>query len=334
MANALVKQEQPQAMAAIEQVLVGGDLSPLNPSQRVQYYNRVCESVGLNPLTRPFDYIKLNGKLVLYARRDAADQLRSIHGISLSKPGIEYADDLVIVSVDAVDKTGRTDSDFGAVSIKGLSGENKANALLKAVTKAKRRVTLSICGLGWLDETEVDSIPDAQRVAVDAETGEIVDGGAIASPVPSVQAQNGNGMSSYAHLIDKLTGDCLERANRARGFHANGRGPATPEQYRYLSGVIDELVGVQKAHNAILEVFVGRAVNGENPPSILLASKLLDALVKEKPEEVDGQRVMVPNPAYSIAAVNCVHTVFRLVQEANGQQSLFDTATQPESVAA
>jgi hypothetical protein len=36
-----------------------------------------------------------------------------------------------------------------------------ANALMKAETKSKRRVTLSICGLGFLDETEADSIPGA-----------------------------------------------------------------------------------------------------------------------------------------------------------------------------
>ena len=33
------------------------------------------------------------------------------------------------------------------------------NAKLKAITKAKRRVTLSICGLGFLDETEIETIP-------------------------------------------------------------------------------------------------------------------------------------------------------------------------------
>src|SRR5690606_24912460 len=48
-----------------------------------------------------------------------------------------------------------------------------ANAYMKAETKAKRRVTLSICGLGWLDETETETIPDAHRVEVDHETGEI-----------------------------------------------------------------------------------------------------------------------------------------------------------------
>jgi len=47
------------------------------------------------------------------------------------------------------------------VSIKGLTGDSLCNAMMKSVTKAKRRVTLSICGLGLLDETEVDSVPGA-----------------------------------------------------------------------------------------------------------------------------------------------------------------------------
>jgi hypothetical protein len=49
----------------------------------------------------------------------------------------------------------------GAVSIVNVNGEARANAMMKAETKAKRRVTLSICGLGMLDETEVESIPEA-----------------------------------------------------------------------------------------------------------------------------------------------------------------------------
>ncbi|HEX2513187.1 MAG TPA: hypothetical protein VH257_00680, partial [Chloroflexota bacterium] len=38
-------------------------------------------------------------------------------------------------------------------------------------TKAKRRVTLSICGLGWLDESEVDSVPVARPVRVSVNGG-------------------------------------------------------------------------------------------------------------------------------------------------------------------
>jgi hypothetical protein len=43
-----------------------------------------------------------------------------------------------------------------------LKGDALANALMKSETKAKRRVTLSIAGLGWLDETELETIPVAK----------------------------------------------------------------------------------------------------------------------------------------------------------------------------
>jgi hypothetical protein len=64
---------------AIEKVLVQGDMAALTESDRIAYYSRICESLGLNPLTQPFAYIKLNGKLVLYAKRECTEQLRRIH---------------------------------------------------------------------------------------------------------------------------------------------------------------------------------------------------------------------------------------------------------------
>ena len=50
---------------SIENVLIAGDLSKLNVDQRLSYYKSVCESLGLNHLTRPFEYITLNNKLTL-----------------------------------------------------------------------------------------------------------------------------------------------------------------------------------------------------------------------------------------------------------------------------
>ena len=172
MANELATRDGAQLL---EQVVVGGDLKGLSPAQRVTYYKQVCESVGLNPLTKPFDYITLNNRLTLYAKRDCTDQLRDKKGVSLSKPDVQFSEGLCIVAITATDRNGRTDSEIGAVAIEGLKGEARANAIMKAITKAKRRVTLSLCGLGWLDESEVDSIPDARPVQVDAETGEIAD---------------------------------------------------------------------------------------------------------------------------------------------------------------
>ncbi|MEG4273839.1 MULTISPECIES: hypothetical protein [unclassified Microcoleus] len=151
---------QPQSsdMSPMELALLGGDLSKLSEKDRAAYYSKVCESVGLNPLTWPFEYIKLDGKLKLYAKKDCADQLRNLRGVSISKAETRIENGIAIVEVTATTKDGRSDCDMGCVPIAGLSGNALGNALMKAVTKAKRRVTLSICGLGWLDETEVEAI--------------------------------------------------------------------------------------------------------------------------------------------------------------------------------
>jgi len=157
----------------IEKALIGGDLAPLSTADRLQYYTKVCDSVGLNPLTKPFLYIKLNGKLQLYAAKDCTDQLRKIHNISIEITDTRIVEDIYLVTVVATErKSGRPDSDMGFAKVTGLKGENLGNAMLKAVTKAKRRVTLSICGMGMLDETEVDDIPDSAKVHV--ETPDVV----------------------------------------------------------------------------------------------------------------------------------------------------------------
>jgi hypothetical protein len=159
----------------IERVVIVGDLKELTPSQRVDYYRKVCESVGLNPLTKPFDYLNLQGRLTLYARKDATDQLRRIHKVSTIIVSRDRVDDVYVVTARATMADGRTDESIGAVNIAGLKGDALANALMKAETKAKRRVTLSICGLGWLDETEIETIPGAGRIQVDTRTGEIAE---------------------------------------------------------------------------------------------------------------------------------------------------------------
>jgi len=165
-----------QGAALLERVVIEGDLSQLSPAQRVAYYRQVCESLGINPLTKPFDYITLNGRLTLYAKKDATDQLRKRDGVSIVPPLVTQVinDTYVVTATAAVN--GRTDISTGAVSIKGLSGDHLANAMMKAETKAKRRVTLSICGLGMLDETEVADVAEAQPVVV-TPAGEIVGNG-------------------------------------------------------------------------------------------------------------------------------------------------------------
>jgi len=168
---------------ALENVLISGDLSKLSSSDRMNYYQAVCNSLGLNPLTKPFDYIQLNGKLQLYALKAATDQLRAKHQVSIVITNKEMVDNIYVVTAMATMPDGQTDTDDGAVSVSGLQGEAHANALMKTVTKAKRRVTLSILGLGMLDESEAETIPGARTQAVNMDTGEIQAG----VPTPSRQ---------------------------------------------------------------------------------------------------------------------------------------------------
>lgn len=162
--------EEKALMLAVEQAVTAGNLAMLNPQQKLFYYNQVCASVGLNPLTRPLDFIQLNGKLVLYVKKDGTDQLRKINSVSITKIDQVVQNDCAVVTAYARDKNGKEDSDIGAVSLIGLKGEAYANAIMKAVTKAKRRVTLSISGMGLLDESEVETIPGAKPENFDAQT--------------------------------------------------------------------------------------------------------------------------------------------------------------------
>lgn len=148
-----------QNVAALEKVFVSGDLSSLSPDEKVQYILKLCESLGLNPLTRPIEFIKLNGRDTLYAKKSCTDELRKINKISLEIIKEVEADGILTVTVKASTPEGRTDVDFGSVVVAGLKGEQLCNARMKALTKGKRRVTLSVCGLGMLDESELETIP-------------------------------------------------------------------------------------------------------------------------------------------------------------------------------
>jgi hypothetical protein len=191
--------ERPEEVASVvESVVIQGDLARLQPGERVTYYRSVCESLGLNPLTKPFEYLMLNNRLTLYARKDATDQLRASRGISVEISAREFLQDagLYVVTAKAVGKDGRTDESVGAVNVKGLQGENLANALMKAETKAKRRVTLSVAGLGWLDETEVAAVADGRPVAVDPETGEVLE--RSHRPAPPIAARDSGGRVNWS----------------------------------------------------------------------------------------------------------------------------------------
>ncbi|MCX7619138.1 MAG: hypothetical protein N2041_14570, partial [Tepidiforma sp.] len=143
-----------------------GDISALSPAERAKYYVQMCESLGLTAATQPFAILRLNGKEILYPTRGATDQLAAIHKLNreiIDGPKvIDVAGTKMIYAMcRATHPNGRSETAVATVPV-----SDPLNALMKAETKAKRRATLSILGLGMLDESELDTIPERARVEV------------------------------------------------------------------------------------------------------------------------------------------------------------------------
>jgi hypothetical protein len=143
----------------IAALVLSGDMRRLTPEQKIAYYKSVCDAAGLDFRLRPFQFIVLNGREVLYADKGCAEQLRGRHNINVTIVSRERIEDVYVVTARGTLPSGRSDESTGAVSIAGLRGDALCNALMKAETKAKRRVTLSLVGLGMIDESELETIP-------------------------------------------------------------------------------------------------------------------------------------------------------------------------------
>jgi hypothetical protein len=148
----------------ISSIVINGDISRLSPEQKVAYYQQFCERVGLDPLSQPFKLLRLNGREILYCDRTGAQQLNKIHRVSHEIRARETVNGCYVVTAQASTPDGRHTESIGAVTIDNLRGDNLCNAMMKAETKAKRRATLDLLGLGILDETETETLPQAQKV--------------------------------------------------------------------------------------------------------------------------------------------------------------------------
>ncbi len=148
----------------ISSIVINGDLSKLSPQQKVAYYRSFCERLGLDPLSQPFKLLRLNGKEVMYCDRSGAQQLNKLHQVSHEIRARETVSGCYVVTAQASTPDGRRTESIGAVPIDNLKGDNLCNAMMKAETKAKRRATLDLLGLGILDELETESLPNAAVV--------------------------------------------------------------------------------------------------------------------------------------------------------------------------
>lgn len=252
--RALARTKRAPDAELMERVVVHNDLSRLTPAQRLAYYDQLCRSLGLNPLTRPFQYLTLSGRLTLYATKDCTEQLRRTCGISITRMESERDEDTYTVTVYGRDATGREDVATGVVASRNLAGEALANAKMKCETKAKRRLTLSLAGLGVLDESEVESVAIGGAVDVDPETGEIRsdlhrDALAESEPGPEPGAPNPEAELMLTKIqagFDLLKVPAGERVELWRGFCGEGPFMSTEPDVGALGQLRDHLAARYK----------------------------------------------------------------------------------------
>jgi hypothetical protein len=241
-------------------IVLRGDLSGLSEDQKKTYYLYRCRQVGLDPAAKPFDLLVLNGKQILYANAGATQQLCSIHKLSTQITHRERVDGIYIVSVRCTGADGRVSENQGAVDVGNVTGEKLANAILKATTKAIRRSVLAHCGLGMLDETEVETIPEArvQPLVVSDSVAPVAIQKPAVKGIPFL-LPNGEAHTHYANYDDLVGGilDMVEAIHNSKKFNAGEK----LEKINSLEEAnAESLLEIETKHEALAEVF-NRGIN-------------------------------------------------------------------------
>ena len=179
------------AAGALAHVLGTGDLSKLSNEQRVAHYLDLCQSLSLNPRSRPFDWIEFYDpetkakKLTLYPKASCADQLRRQHHISAWITRREIVGELFVCEAEGQTPTGRKIQSSKYVPLTDregnrLRGQRLANAMMKAETGVYRRLTFAMIGMAA--PPDIDELARVKVVTVDG-TGRIID-----NPTPEQKA--------------------------------------------------------------------------------------------------------------------------------------------------
>jgi hypothetical protein len=187
--------------AITEALIINGDLSKLHPADKVVYYKGYCERMGLDPFTKPFDLLRLQGKEVLYLNRSGSAQLNRMHGVShsITSRNLLKEADIYEVTARATLPDGRYTESLSAVSVAGLKGDAYCNALMKAETKAKRRSTIDLVGLGILSEEEISTISNSETVEISMNPVVEIE----ATPEPAPEPDHSN--PDFDHFSNQYT---------------------------------------------------------------------------------------------------------------------------------
>jgi hypothetical protein len=156
--------EKDNFMKLISLICVGGDLTHLDGPSKRALLAKLTNYLHLNPYSHNFFIFKdSNGRHRIYATKECCSQLRHNMGINtwLSDPIYgpnNTAPVFVTVKANGTNRFGRSADEIGSVTLIGFDKSHWSDRIMFATTKAKRRLTLDLSGLGVLSDVEVDDI--------------------------------------------------------------------------------------------------------------------------------------------------------------------------------
>ena len=146
--------DEDDAAGALAHVLGSGDLYALSNAQRVAHYINLCRSLGLNPLSRPYQWIGFKESenspavLTLYFKPQAAAEVLRNNRVSVHFPRKEIVGELFVCEAHGTAPDGRLGVGTKYVPLTGkfgkLTGRYLANAFMAAESGALRRLAINM----------------------------------------------------------------------------------------------------------------------------------------------------------------------------------------------
>lgn len=282
----------------IENYTMIRNLESLTEEQRREYYEHVCQAVGLDPKQNLLKYTMLDDgtgsgsrHLVLYATKGATNAIRGIQGIDITDLTDKVIGGAVVFTAKAKNAKGRTDIAVGACSIDGKRGKILENAFALAQTRATRRVTLQMSGLDLLDESEVsgdNTVPIEQASLPLSEIGQPVQ----ASSEPGVDITAGLSLKTPATAVllssavsaAPLAPEIVPEESKRLPNPAAGLAPiaanvmAAPDGVPSVAAISDEDKKPRRKRRTKAEMEAAKTVDGEPPQDL----KLVEPVAEEK----------------------------------------------------
>lgn len=158
-------------LEALRKLFQCDDWGQLSEPEFSTRYISLCDSLELDFRQKPFEMLRYpDGRYGPYIPARTSFTLAAKHCVSTRYERHTLVRDEYTVVMTAFGETGDGYHEVtrqGTVSLRGRQGQDRANGMMHAETKASRRAILAFLKLGFLDESEVRDIEGAERYTGD-----------------------------------------------------------------------------------------------------------------------------------------------------------------------